>query len=65
MKWMKKRHSSRSVAAFIATHPIYEERIVIAEAWAQVLAGMDKRFDRDIFLSACGIKYENPPLEEA
>lgn len=53
------------VAAFIATHPDYEQRIVIAEAWAQVLAQMDKRFDRDVFLSSCGIKCEKPPLEEA
>lgn len=53
------------VATFIAKHPDYDERIVIAEAWAQVIAGMDKKFDRDAFLSRCNIKYGKPPMEEA
>ena len=55
----------RDVATFIAKHPDFNERITIAESWAQVLADMDKKFDRDAFLSACGIKYEKPPMEEA
>ena len=58
MKWM-------DVATFVANHPDYDERVVIAEAWAQVLAQIHRRFDRDAFLSACNIKYEKPPMEEA
>jgi hypothetical protein len=30
-----------------------------------VIAGIDKKFDRDAFLSACDVKYEKPPMEEA
>jgi predicted Zn-dependent protease len=52
------------VATFVAKHPDFNERIVIAQAWAQVIAGIDKKFDRDAFLSACDVKYEKPPMEE-
>ena len=59
--------NTMKIAAFIAKHPNYEERIEIAHGWAYALAHTHRKkgFDPKAFVEACGVKYQKPPLEEA
>ena len=52
------------VAAFIAKHPIHDERVQVAHAWAKALAYITPMFDEKAFVEACGVKYREPPMEE-
>ncbi len=55
--------NTMNVAKFIAKHPIYDEKVHIAHAWAYALSYTQPMFDKKAFVEACGVKYQKPLLE--